>query len=658
MGAPYNDLDDVSILWPFVAMGFITLVVPIYFVLGHYVSYRKLPLYATITSFFGWYLSFAILLLVPLDISSTAYRKCAEEQNAFSDAFDSKQEADRCHRPLFYVPGTYIDYFWGFLYWTSFILCWVVYPLMQNYSTAGDFTPSEKFKTTVRENAWFYVCCAAAGITFFIIYVIFTGNANPLPTFMALGNAWGLLLLIAFLGYGLVAIPRMLWQFSSPKTAFERYCFALVKARDDLRCAEEDYEDTLRIVQEYDRIVDRRDVFRKFVDAIISEIPLTQYSNVPKGNPVKLDPDEDVGYDKLTSLHYKVMFYSHNLTMCKTTYKSITKKAFDAEDVIKASSSNEKIILWTARQPRVSNIFSLLEWVCHVVLRGPVLKTLAVVLGVLSGITLWSECVFFVNKPVLSVFALAVRGTTDTDFLFLFITMGLLTFILACAYWGLFQLKLFSYYRLIPGKQTDANSILFSALYLSRIAAPLALNFIRMTKVSGSSFQKVMASMERAPFLGQALFNNYAPLCLMILCVAFFFDIPRRVLSFCGIDWFSDPAFDRAKASEGRSILEKERRLWISGNRLDEVPGAAEPVEVVVVPNENKPGVLGRLKSMFFKQAPSDKQSTKTQKNTKNNRFEVVVDEKDDTGEPDIYDNYGLKDEGEKYFFSSWSHKK
>lgn len=664
MGA-YNDLDDITILWPFVAMGFIMLAIPIYFILGHYVSYRKLPPYATVSSFFGWYLSFAILLLVPLDISSTSYRKCAEAHNA-SDGFESQQDAERCHRPLFYVPSSYIDYFWGFLYWTSFIMCWAVYPLMQNYSTAGDFTPSEKFKTTIRENAWFYVCCATAGITFFVIYVIFTGNANPLPTFMALGNAWGLLLLIAFLGYGLVAIPRLLWRLSSPATAFDRYCFALVKARDDLRCAEQDYEDTLRLVREYDRVIDRRDVFRKFIDTIISEIPTSQYANIPPGNPVTIDPENDIGYDKLTSLHYKVMFYSHNLAMCKTTYRSITKKAFDAEDVVKASTSDEKIILWTARQPRVSNIFSLTEWVCQVVLRGPVLKTAAVALGVLSAITLWSECVFFVDKPVLSVFALAIRGTTNSDFLSLVITMGLLTYILVCAYWGLFQLKLFSYYRLIPGKQTDANSILFSALYLSRIAAPLALNFIRMTKVSGSSFQKVMAYMERAPFLGEALFNNYAPLCLLVLCAAFLFDIPRRILSFCNIDWFSDPAFDQTTAAEGRSILEKERRLWISGNRLDEVPGAAEPVEVVVVPNDRRAGIFSKLRSMFFKQAPNDKDSgTAAQRRANTDRsVEIDIDEKDEAGggggggEPDIYDNYGLKDEEEKFFFSSWSRKK
>lgn len=667
MGASsYNNLDDVTILWPFVAMGFITLAVPIYFVLGHYVSYRKLPPYATVTSFLGWYLSFAILLLVPLDISSTAYRACAEEHNAHSDGLESQQDAEPCHRPLFYVPGTYIDYFWGVLYWTSFVLCWAVYPLMQNYSTAGDFTPAEKFKTTIRENAWFYVCCATAGISFFVIYVIFTGNANPLPTFMALGNAWGLLLLIAFLGYGLVALPRLLWRLSSPATAFERYCFALVKARDDLRCAEQDYEDTLRTVREYDRVVDRRDVFRKFVDAIISEIPPSQYSavaNSNNNNNSTIDPDTDIGYDKLTALHYKVMFYSHNLAMCKTAYRSTTKKAFDAEDVVKASASDEKIILWTARPPRVSSITSLAEWVCHVVLRGPVLKAVAVALGALSAITLWSECVFFVDKPVLSVFALAVRGTASSDFLFLVITMGLLTYILACAYWGLFQLKLFSYYRLIPGKQTDANSVLFSALYLSRIAAPLALNFIRMAKVSGSSFQKVMASMERAPFLGKALFNNYAPLCLVVLCAAFLFDIPRRVLSFCGIDWFSDPAFDHAKAAEGRSILERERRLWISGNRLDEVPGSAEPAEVVVVPpnDSGKAGMFSKLRSMFFKQAPPDRNSAAaSQRRSADNDLEIIIDDSDDVSadDPDIYDNYGLKDEKEKFFFSSWSHNK
>ena len=52
------------------------------------------------------------------------------------------------------------------------------------------------------------------GIAFFI-YLFFKGELNLqelLPLAMAASNAFGMFLVVIFLSYGLVAIPRMLWR--------------------------------------------------------------------------------------------------------------------------------------------------------------------------------------------------------------------------------------------------------------------------------------------------------------------------------------------------------------------------------------------------------------------------------------------------------------
>ena len=114
-------------------------------------------------------------------------------------------------------------------------------------------------------------------------------------------------------------------------------------------------------------------------------------------------------------------------------------------------------------------------------------------------------------------------------------------------------------------------------------------------------------------------------------------------------------------ASEGRAILEKERRLWISGNRLDDSAGSVEPVEVVVVPDSSsdKPSTLRKLKDMFFKQAPQSPSTGATKRVAQEK--EMTVNEKSESEKDedvDTYSGYSLKGEENKYFFSSWSHKK
>lgn len=44
-----------------------------------------------------------------------------------------------------------------------------------------------------------------------------TNRINIAGFFVALGNAWGLFLIIILIGYGLVAIPKLLWRAKSVK---------------------------------------------------------------------------------------------------------------------------------------------------------------------------------------------------------------------------------------------------------------------------------------------------------------------------------------------------------------------------------------------------------------------------------------------------------
>jgi hypothetical protein len=45
-----------------------------------------------------------------------------------------------CEEPKGYLPDEFLLSWWRIVYWISQLLTWIVLPLMQSYSTAGDFT--------------------------------------------------------------------------------------------------------------------------------------------------------------------------------------------------------------------------------------------------------------------------------------------------------------------------------------------------------------------------------------------------------------------------------------------------------------------------------------------------------------------------------------
>lgn len=217
-----------------------------------------------------------------------------------------------CKKPTLYLPEIFTSICWNVLFWASFFLCWFIYPIMQSYSTSGEFNISGKIKASIVENVWFYAIMGIVGLIFLVIYIIVTKSFSLIPLCKALSNAWGLCLLILTLGYGLVTIPKKVWHRSSVKKRISKYYFDVGKAKGKLDNARDDFLKTLRLLKSYDTYMDTSDPFRKYVDTILKREP-TGYESQ---NITCSTNDPDIDYDKLVKLHYNVMFYDHEYNLC------------------------------------------------------------------------------------------------------------------------------------------------------------------------------------------------------------------------------------------------------------------------------------------------------------------------------------------------------
>jgi hypothetical protein len=185
--------------------------------LHKYGNWRKHHLAVSISTLIGWYFSFLIILILPLDVAITFYKMCiSNEMNAHNDSLVASNETSlECEEPKGYVPEQHLLRLWRVVYWTSQMLTWLILPIMQSYSKAGDFTTSGKLKYALYNNVIYYTSYAVI-FTFLLCYAVAKGVSMSFDHLKVLlvsaSNTWGLFILVVLLGYGLIEVPRHFWQ--------------------------------------------------------------------------------------------------------------------------------------------------------------------------------------------------------------------------------------------------------------------------------------------------------------------------------------------------------------------------------------------------------------------------------------------------------------
>ena len=183
---------------------------------------RSTPLYVYFPSFISWNISLGIIVLLPYDIHMVQF---------IQEISDYKEEIEKI----------WLDLSWKVCYWTLMFLTWIVLPVTKNYVTDGEFSFLSRLKSAVLSQFIYLAALAVLGAIFFGI-LLATGNLtlydlsrSSIPAFaIAASNSWGLLLLLLFLGYGLVALPKMLWYNSNLNRSLKKSLFEIANAFDSL----------------------------------------------------------------------------------------------------------------------------------------------------------------------------------------------------------------------------------------------------------------------------------------------------------------------------------------------------------------------------------------------------------------------------------------
>jgi len=605
--------------------------------LRHYGDLKRQNRLSTLLTFLSWYLSFLLLFLLPVDIASTLYRRCLNHlPNATStndstatpmravdasfiatasarpsigvgvhfseDALHSYRDGNNdtglvgaCVKPWMVIDDHLLQSLWRFIYWSTQLLTWIALPLMQSYTNAGDFSAIGKLRSAVIQNAIYY---GTYLLVFCVLLIYVTSKVgfsfSQLKVIcITASNTWGLFLLVMLLGYGLVEVPRCIWNGCNHSLALAKTYFKISKLSSEKSESEEELEDCLERVKGASQAITYSHPSRVFLDVILEKCPDSIKGTV---RPCALEDYQDYREDGTsrvisaeTSEKYLVRLHSQLIRSLQAYHRTqaqwerIVARALDLEDEVANLGNADRKFLRSAltaeSSPTVGSspgLFSRLyspsvEWHWRCLLRPGLLRILAGVCAVFSVLVVWSEVTFFNTSPVLSVFAVAVKSAFDHTHYStaVFICGCTVSYLSLVAYYTVFRIRIFNYYYIAGDHLTDENSLLFIGTLLSRLTPPLCLNFLGLILLDRdasnnedeTSFTKIMGRLRLIPFIAGG-FNVYFPILILLLCLTTYFSLGSRCLQFLGIHQFiGDDEMTQDFIDEGHVLLEREKRL-------------------------------------------------------------------------------------------------
>ncbi|KAK9820676.1 hypothetical protein WJX74_004847 [Apatococcus lobatus] len=505
---------------------------------------------------------------------------------------------------------------WQVSYWYGFIAMFTFLPIHQEYSNSGHFKFRDRMWSAVKSNLYFYLVVTVLG-TAGLLFLLFTGRLafqNVVGFCIALSNAFGLIAGIFLMGYGLVAIPKHLWKAGNVKLHQQLLCRqAGIQANLTLK-AHRRLSTSLGVADSTGQQFRRNDPLRKYVDQIL--VTADDARKECPANPEDGSGDNTDYFDilDLGNLRRQLRTSLEDFRRERALYINVVKSHLETEDVAKnlpkpghafESSTHRPIPTWLAH----------LEWWWRCYLQSWAYRGLAVFTAALSAAIVLAEATIPPSIPNLSLFSLLLhRISADSDkgdeVPTQLTTFALLAYPCMAAYYALYRLGRFSFYRLIPG-HTNAYSLLANALLMCRFAAPLAFNFMAAIAIPVSKYadyadvedtvfyEQFGKIMMEQPVIGTS-FTTFAPLLIIPYTALLVFNVFNRVASFFTWGDSSGEADDDweardARTAEGMRLLKLEAQAHKDGQEpgsalLSVTGGPEEGLDEALLPQPSKGG--------------------------------------------------------------------
>ncbi|KAK7940922.1 LMBR1 domain-containing protein [Apiospora aurea] len=577
----------------FAAIALLVLSFVVLLILRYYLPLRSTPAYVLVPIFFALWLPAFIVLLVPIDLASSA-------------ATD-----DVAARGIWFPPRLLLVS-WRITYWLTFALTWFILPILAEYSDAGYREPRDRVMYSLRQNAQYQALVLGSGILGLVYYFITYGFHLVFlkGVVMALAYCWGLFLAIYLMGHGLVTIPRTLFRNASISGRLRRLQSHAPKLYERMEDAIMNLEELEVQVSELSKR--KTGTARNFQEWIEE---LADMCNVPESRPGSSMPR--IGTESRILPTVITEKYMADLTRQLDRARHARSRYVDEWNLLLLDASRTQAILDSAASKKLDfgsatpgssllerttilNPYSRYVYHVHVL---PALRVLfAGFLALGSACIIWSEMVR-TALPSLSVIRLSVvhhwtgeKG--QVGFAGQVIAALWIMYMCAAALTSMTEVKVWRG-RALVRRNTAYESGFWYASYVARLSVPLSYNF--MTFLSPTVFKKTLFY----DFLGQLIdftplgnwFDNLFPILVLIPVCATLFGLYGKVKRMVGFDMDlvdeeeNETGYGTGSWREGRALIERELNGTSLSRREAIIGGsAARSSPILSVPAARREG--------------------------------------------------------------------
>ena len=498
---------------------------------------KRTPYYVYVSVFVGWFLAFSIVAILPYDV----YLSLKPSSDSVSDSKHS----------LWVV--------WELLYWSVQIICWCVLPVIQEYEMGGEFRFGPRLRWAIFRHVRVFLAAGVVGIAL-IVYLSIEDDLSltQLPAILvALSNTWGLFLTMVLLGYGLVTVPRELWADGDLAKELKYLQYKATVLHEDVTEAQFQLNEVVKVANAANFRNSTDKDTAHCVSIIIEKCPLDLLEHhKAMGTHNSRDAAEtlgDMSESRLIALHTELKTALNDYHRSQCQWERLKETAFALEDILNCQSSPDRRICSPLWSPPHFPLLSHLQWFWFTRLKPFLSRLFSLFFLVISLLVVLGEATLFIDKPI-SLIPLMFRFDVGNFQTQLLCAIPLL-YILFCADYALFKLKLAGFYGLYGHNQTDPSNLAWNAYFLARISAPLCYNFLLFIKVKGTMFCTVMGVIDLVPVLGEN-FTLYFPLTLVLFCAMNLFNVYSKLMSWVGLSQFKFvEIFDEGKVGEGANLL-------------------------------------------------------------------------------------------------------
>ncbi|XP_076939656.1 uncharacterized protein LOC143608524 [Bidens hawaiensis] len=528
----------------------------------NYFAGPDVPRYVLLTVGYTWFCSISIIILVPPDI----YSAIIGHDNGG------------------------ISFFWSWSYWSTFLLTWLVVPLIQGYEDAGDFSVTERFKTSIHVNLVFYLILGFVGLLGLILLIMMqnTWTGGVVGLAMACSNTFGLVTGVFLLGFGLTEIPKSIWKNADWATRQKLLSHKIAKMASKLDEAHQELSHVIVVAEATSKQMSKRDPFRPYMDIIDNmknQMLREDPSFKPQGGRLG---ENDMNYDadekSMATLRRRLRVAREEYYRYKSEYLTYVMEALKLEDTVKnyeQCNENGWKFVSSFRPERSGTLGSYLDtmeliWRC--IIWRQLKKLFAILLGCMSAAILLAEATLLPSGVDLSVFSILINSLATQEMLVQVVAFVPLLYMCICSYYSLFKIGMMTFFSFTP-RHTSSVSLLMICSMVARYAPPVSFNFLNLISLDGDKktiFEKRMGNIDKAvPFFGKG-FNKIYPLIMVVYTLLVATGFFHRILKVSGF-WKRIVSQNEAEDNldgvdpSGLLILKKERSSLEQGHTIGEV---------------------------------------------------------------------------------------